>query len=262
MRILIAALGLSLFAAPAAAQQPSSDWIFGANGEDLVLEVGGGPKLTPAYEGADDYTFVPWAIVDLRYLHLPGIGTFGGGPEGGFSFGPSFRFVRARDSGDYSQLSGLSDVDFAVEVGGKAAYRYDMIRGSLAVRRGFGGHNGFVVDLGLDAVVDPTPELSVSFGPRLYLASDDYMQTYFGVTPAESAASGLAAFDPSGWLKGAGVEGEMRYALSRHWAVRGKAGYERLLADAADSPITRAGSRNQFNAAIGLTYRFGLDLFH
>jgi outer membrane scaffolding protein for murein synthesis (MipA/OmpV family) len=87
------------------------------------------------------------------------------------------------------------------------------------------------------------------------------MDTYFGVTPAESAASGLPAYDPDSWLKGAGVEGEVRYALNRHWAVRGEAGYERLLADAADSPIARTGSRNQFNAAVGLTYRFGLDLF-
>ena len=101
----------------------------------------------------------------------------------------------------------------------------------------------------------------MSVGPRVYLASDDYMDTYFGVTAAEAATSGLPAFDPDGGVKGVGVEAEARYALTRHWAIRGKAGYERLLGDAADSPISRAGSRDQFNAALGLTYRFGIDLF-
>ena len=62
-------------------------------------------------------------------------------------------------------------------------------------------------------------------------------------------------------MKGVGVEGEARYALTPHWSVVGKAGYERLIGDAADSPITEAGSENQFTAALGLTYRFGLDLF-
>ena len=129
------------------------------------------------------------------------------------------------------------------------------------LRRGFGGHDGFVAELGLNAVLEPTPELDLSFGPRLHLADDEYVDTYFGVSAAEAAASGYPAFDADGWLKGAGFEAEGRYALSRHWAIRGEAGYERLLGDAADSPITGAGSRNQFNAALGLTYTIGLDLF-
>ena len=136
-----------------------------------------------------------------------------------------------------------------------------MLEGFASLRRGFGGHDGLVAELGLDAVLQPIPRLDLNFGPRLYLANDDYFDTYFGVSAAESAASGYPVFDPEGWLKGAGFEAEGRYALSRHWAVRGEAGYERLLDDAADSPITAAGSENQFYAALGLTYTFGLNLF-
>src|SRR3954471_8672986 len=80
---------------PAAAQTPDSDWVFGANGEDFVLEVGGGIRARPAYEGADDYTLRPWPIVKLDYLHLP-FATFGG-KQTALSFSPSFRIISERD---------------------------------------------------------------------------------------------------------------------------------------------------------------------
>jgi MipA family protein len=245
----------------AVAQTPTDEWVFGANGEDLVLELGGGALVRPAYVGADDYTFHPWPIVELSFLRLPVLGTFGGGPETGLSFAPSFRFVGERDDDDYSELTGLGDVDFAVEAGGRVAYRQGMLRGFVAVRHGFGGHEGIVGETGLDLIVAPTPRLEVSGGPRLSFASDDYMDTYLGVTPAQSAASGLPAFDPDGGIKGVGVAGEAKYALTRRWSLIGEAGYERLIGDAADSPITDRGSENQFSAAIGLSYRFGLNLY-
>ncbi len=243
------------------AQQPSKDWIFGANGDDIVLEIGIGADVLPAYEGADEYEIGPWPIIAPRFVRIPGLRTFGGGADEGFGIRPSFRFVRERDASEYSDLTGLSDVDWAFEVGGTIAYRQGMLNGFATIRRGFGGHEGIVAEIGLDGVLDPAPDLELSVGPRVYLASDDYMDTYFGVTAAESTTSGYPMFDPDDWLKGAGIEAEGRYALTRHWAIRGEAGYERLLGDAADSPITGAGSRNQFHAALGLSYTFGLDLF-
>lgn len=261
VRILLAALVPLWFVSPVSAQQPSEDWIFGNNGEDLVLELGGGIALQPAYEGADAYDIEPWPIIRPRFVRIPRIGTFGGDSKDGFSFRPSFRFVDERDASDYSDLTGLNDVDWAFEAGATIGYRHGLLSGFATMRQGFGGHDGLVAELGLDANLELTPELEVSFGPRVHLASDDYLDTYFGVSAAESAASGYPVFDPDGWLKGAGFEAKGRYALTRHWAIRGEAGYERLLGDAADSPITGAGSENQFHAALGLTYTFGLNLF-
>jgi outer membrane protein len=248
---------------PAWSQEPPPppDAALGAAGEDIVLELGGGGLVGPAYEGADDYIVSPLPLVRLHYFRLPQFGAFGDGPETGFSIGPSFRFVPERDDDDYSELEGLGDVDAAFEFGATAAYRYEMWRGFATVRHGFGGHHGIVGKLGVDAVVEPTPRLSVSAGPRLHFADSDYLDTYLGVTAAQSAASGLSEFDPDGGLKGVGVEAEARFALTPRWSIVGSAGYERLVGDAADSPITGVGSENQFTAALGLTYRFGLDLF-
>lgn len=261
MRLRLAIVLTMALAGPVAAQQPTADWIFGASGEDIVLELGGGGKVRPSYEGADDYTVQPWPVVELHFLRVPFLGAVGGEPESGLSFAPSFRIVPERDDGDHPELSGLDDIDLAVELGGTLSYRMGMLRPLVTVRHGFGGHEGIIGEVGLDFVAEPRPDLSVSLGPRLHFADSDYLETYLGVTPAEEMTSSFLAFEPDGGVKGAGVEGEAKYRLTPHWAVVGKASYERLLGDAADSPIAEEGSENQFTAALGLTYRFGLDLF-
>jgi MipA family protein len=38
--------------------------------------------------------------------------------------------------------------------------------------------------------------------------------------------------------------------------------YEKLIGDAADSPITKAGDDDQLTVKLGLSYRFGLKLFN
>lgn len=75
-------------------------------------------------------------------------------------------------------------------------------------------------------------------------------------------ASGLAEGDPDGGIRGVGLAAEARYALTPQWSLVGEAGYERLTGAAAASPIAEAGNVNQFNAGIGLTCRFGLDLYN
>jgi len=230
---------------------------------DIVLEIGGGPQIRPAYEGADKYKVMPFGEFTLHYLWLPGFGEIKNGQvTDGFSFGPSFRYLSRRKSSDYTDLHGLNDVDASFEVGAKFAYTFGMFRPWVAVRHGFGGHSGVVGEAGLDLVMRPTPVTEIAFGPRTSFASSDYMETYFGVTPAESARSGLAVYSPGGGFKGVGAELRTRYEFSPQWAMVGTLIYERLIGDAADSPIVQVGDANQFTAKLGLTYRFGLKLFN
>jgi outer membrane protein len=261
MRPLLAIAAVALLAVPARAQDLPPETPLSAGADDLVLELGIGGKVVPAYEGADDYLLQPWPIAQLHYLRLPVLGDFGGGPKSGISFGPSFRYVAERDEDDYSELEGLGDVSAAYEFGATIGYRYEFVRAFVTLRQGFGGHHGLVGEVGVDAIADPMPKLTVSLGPRLGLASSDYLDTYLGVDPGQSAASGLPEFDPDGGIKGVGLEAEARYSLTPAWSVVANAGYERLVGDAADSPVTDLGSENQFTAGIGVSYRFGLDLF-
>ncbi|WP_343520101.1 MipA/OmpV family protein, partial [Sphingomonas sp.] len=89
-------------------------------------------------------------------------------------------------------------------------------------------------------------------------ADRKYHRAYFGITSADAAASGLPAYDPKGGVQAVGVAAGHLHQLSRRWGVATYARYDRLVGDAADSPVARTlGSRNQFAAGVALSYTFG-----
>jgi outer membrane protein len=55
------------------------------------------------------------------------------------------------------------------------------------------------------------------------------------------------------------MEVRARYLFNRRWGVEGVATYNRLLNDAGDSPITEAGSPDQYEFRLGITRRISLD---
>lgn len=254
--------GTAAIAADVPAAPSPMPYAVAARSYDIVLEIGGGAVVRPAYEGAGEYEISPLGLFTLHYLWLPGFGEVKNGvTREGFSFGPSIRYLSKRESNDYSDLRGLNDIDVSFEVGGKFAYTFGLFRPWVAVRHGFGGHDGIVGETGLDFIIRPNAVTEITFGPRASFASSDYMRNYFGVTPAESAVAGLRAYAPGGGFKGAGAELGVRYELNPEWALVGSLAYERLIGDAANSPIVQVGDPNQITATLGLTYRFALKLF-
>jgi outer membrane protein len=86
-------------------------------------------------------------------------------------------------------------------------------------------------------------------------ASDDYMETYFDVTPADSARSGLPVFSASDGFKDVGVKVVLAYSITERWDLGGIASFKRLLNDAEDSPVVDdAGDENQFIAGLYVSY--------
>ena len=83
----------------------------------IDLEVGLGGGVSPAFFGSDSYILSPVPVIRIKRLTLPSGRTFGGGPETGFSIGPSFDFIGKRSAGDHPELAGLNDIDAAVELG-------------------------------------------------------------------------------------------------------------------------------------------------
>jgi outer membrane protein len=231
---------------------------------DLIIELGAGAQVRPDYPGAKNYEVWPTGFVTLHYLQLPGFGVVHNARTAvqGWSFGPSFNWQSKRKTSDYPELFGLNDVDATFELGAKVGYTFDWIRPWVAARYGLGGHSGIVGETGLDFIFRASPALLWSVGPRATFANRDYMETYFGVTPAESALSGtLAAYSPGGGFKSVGAEFNARYEFAPNWAVRGEFIYEKLIGDASDSPIVQVGDANQYTAKLGLTYVFHLKLF-
>ncbi len=234
---------LSAADAPADHQSP----VYG-----IQVELGVGAVVDPKYEGADDYDVSPFPVIRLEQLTLDSL-SIGGERALGLSLRPSFRFIGKRKSSQVDGLTGLPGIDTAVELGMGLIYEQEHWRVFGNIRHGVTGHDGLVGELGADLIYRPDTEWTISLGPRLSFADETYTDKYFGV-PAGIA--GAAAYNPDGGLKSAGIEALARYQVTPAWAVEGTFGWMRLVGDAADSPITRAGDDDQFIGRIGIMRRF------
>ena len=76
----------------------------------------------------------------------------------------------------------------------------------------------------------------------------------FGITAAQSAASGLDETRLSGGFRSLGVNYNYRHYINDNWQVFGEALYEQFSSDVQDSPIAR--SNYEAEVSIGLLYVF------
>ena len=211
---------------------------------DLSLDVGAGVELGPKYPGADEGETTPWLI--LRN---------GAAAEGqGFSISPSFGFKGKRDASDGDALAGLDEIDRTVELGIRLGYGLGPLSTYATARRGFGGHEGITGAVGAKYRSELSPELTLWSGVQAVYGNGAFNDTYFGVTAAESAASGLPETSIGGGFNEAALIFEARYALGDATALLGEVRYARLIGDAADSPVVQEDY--QPSLRLGLVRRF------
>jgi len=235
--------------------QPASDFAF-------VLGVGIG--TAPVYEGAAEYGVSFSPIIEVQRFRIPGLIDIGGGEDvGGLSFAPSFSIASKRVSAEHIALVGLNDVEATYALGARIGYELvlnDVLRGELygAARYAVGGAEGFIGEAGVDITAKLTPQLEVVGGPMISFASKNYMDTYFGVTAGEAAATGgrLGAYNPNGGVKSFGVQLAARYEIAPDTFLSAKGSYSGFVGDALASPIVISGSQHQFTAGLGLARRF------
>ena len=238
----------------------SAGGAFDAATPDIVMTLRAGVQVSPSYFGSDDYELGPDLAARFDYVRFPGGFEYGSSRTVGFRTGwgvqGSFRYIGERDD---DAIEGLDDIPWSVEAGLGLGYEQRNWRAFADVRYGFVGHNTFVGELGADAIAYPIEGLTLTAGPRFQFGTDSFAQTYFGISTSESVASGLDFYDASGGLLATGVEVGARYLFNERWGVEGAIGYDRLVNDAAGSPITAQGSADQYTARIGITRRISLD---
>ena len=227
----------------------------------FVFTLRGGVESSPDYFGSDDYDVGADVGFSFNYLALRNGREFGNpdpwADSMGLSFGGSFRFIEDRDTDDFDELAGLDDIDATVELGASVRYGLENFAAFGEVRRGFGGHEGWVGEIGADAILRPTDRLRLSLGPRVFFGDEDYSNTYFGVSVDEASAS-LPAYDLDGGVVSAGVEFGARYQINDLWGVEGAVTWEKFQNEAADSPIVEQGDDEQWGVRFGLTRVFSI----
>lgn len=223
-----------------------------------------GPQLTPRFPGSNEVRVTP--LVDLSLTRGDTPFAFEAADEsfgiplikvGGLKIGPAANFEGSRRRNE-TDLP-VDEVGTTVELGGMAEFWLGRgVRFHGEVRQGVNGHGGLISNLGFDYVARDGDKWLFSLGPRVALSDSKFQDAYFGVNAAAAARTGLATYDPDGGVHAVGASATALYQFTPRWGIYGYAKYDRLIGDAADSPIIRViGSRNQLSGGAALTFTFG-----
>ncbi len=230
-----------------------SDWDF---------TIGAGAGFGPDYEGSDDYGVGAMPVLeaswrdDTFFVSVDrGIGTTLLRSEH-FSGGVSLNYDWGRDEGDNSALRGLGDIEAGLEGTAFAEIDLGTYAFELDITQDLSGEDkGLLANFSAEYRHSFFDErLWISAGPSVSWASEDYMQSYFGVNNKQASRSRYSQHDTDAGFKDVGLNLGAMYSFDENWAMIGSVGYARLLGDAADSPFVE--SENQFSGGLAITYNF------
>jgi len=253
--------------------------------DETWATIGLGAGLVPSYAGSNDYIAFPLPLIAGR---VGGVGISPNGP--GFvldlnpgkpglaprkgariAFGPAFRFRNDRNNRISDEVvARAGELDAALEVGANVAVSipnvvkpFDALSIGVQARRDvLGAHEGWAIEpqVGYRALVGKAFTLQAQ--ASVEIVTDRFADFYFSVTPAQSAANGLAQFRADGGVNRIGKTAILAYDLDRNplnggWSLTGVGGYSRLLGDGADTPYTSVrGDANQFILGGGVAFTF------
>lgn len=262
-RLTALALAAAVLATPAFAQvsDTQSD---SAEKEPRRVRVGLGAQVTPNYPGSDKVNLRPFWDVSLArgsepFAYEAADESFGVPiiRTRQFEIGPAVAIEGSRRKSETGP--GIDEVGLTIEAGAFADVWFsDSVRLHVEGRKGINGHRALIGEAGVDYVARDGDNWLFAIGPRIAASDGKYQRTYFGVTPTESAATGIAAYRPGGGIHSAGATASFQYQFTPTWGIMSYAKFDRLVGDAERSPLVRErGSKNQLSGGLALTYTFG-----
>lgn len=225
------------------------------DGDRITIGIGG--LYAPAYQGADDYRFQPLPMINAKWGRFfvnfqDGIGanlvdsgdvTVGVGltPVGGY---------RAKDAPD-----GIGKLSLGLGGRGFVKLRQGGFEATLAATKVITGNTGGVIaDASLAYPITASNKLTLIPSIGTTWADRKHNNRYFGVTAAQSAASGLPQYRAGSGLVDAKAGLTVVYRLTDRIGVMAVGGVSSLLGDAKDSPIVH--HKTQPYGLFAVTYSF------
>ena len=238
--------------------------LFEPNLPDWRVVLGTAADVQPIYDGARAYRLQGGPVINIQYRDIAFAST---GDGIGFNFlrGDHYRFGVAvaydrgrRERDDYTNLRGMGDIPAApaVKLFGTTVLskKFPLIL-RVDARQIVGGADGAVADVG---VYMPLPGSSKKFvmfaGPSITFATHRYLQSKFGVTPAQSLASGHPVFDPNAGEAAIGVGFSATRFITDHWLLNLDAAISKLKGSPGVSPITERTTQREI--AMSLDYQW------
>ncbi|KQR81726.1 hypothetical protein ASG35_05390 [Burkholderia sp. Leaf177] len=251
--IPLVAASACLATGAAHAGEPTAD-------SDWKISIGPGLYVFPKFPGSSQLQVLPFPVQDISWKDR----VFSQGPDvlgvnvlrgEDYHVGMSVSFdFQSRSASDDSRLKGLPDVHYGPKLRLFADYTWWAFTGAAAVYQDIAG-----TGQGLTAMADmfvsaPIGNMLISVGPGLTWANATYTRTLFGISPQESATSGLSHYDTASGLRDVHFNVNANYKISQHWSANVSAVVGRLERYAAGSPITER--RLDLNGVASVLYRF------
>ena len=173
----------------------------------------------------------------------------------GYRFGRDSSSPGLTSTSDGSpRLAGLANVDGTFDAGLAGHVSLLGVPVFAQVRSALSGQQGTLVNVGCFLPVSPVSTLELIFLPTLTWANARQMRAFYGVTPAESVASGFAVYTPGAAWENASLEISADWSAGDRVHLIASFAYQRLLAAAAASPLVQ--TRNQTSALAGVAWSF------
>jgi outer membrane scaffolding protein for murein synthesis (MipA/OmpV family) len=252
---LIAAALLCSAAAPAFAELSNDSMI------------GPGVRSRPAYDGAEAQRGE--VVPVIRYLGEPLFvrstqGVLEGGLRmslaPGLHIGAQVAYEPGRRKSESAFLGnrGVPDLDRGASVG--AQFEWDHKFGIVPVtllgrvRQNVDTDRGAQADLRLSVGVFQSGRLGLGLFTQGTWGSSDALSSMYGITPAESATTGLRAYSPGSGFMYASVGLLWSIDITPKWVAVGNFELRRLGREARDSPLAERSTNHYLSA--GVAYKF------
>lgn len=219
-----------------------------------VLTLGGGVDVAPRYSGSDKSRVTAAQVVDYAMANgffistTRGLGY--GNRVGNLDYSAALSNRAGRKDRDVSSdsiasgsdyLRGMGDVKGSAVVVPGLGYRVtDWLNVQLQAEVPVSERdNGEAVHFGIASPLYTSPENSVTLALTGSWGSSKYMQTYYGVSAAQSAASGFARHDAGSGIYAYSLNLDWTHKLTSRWSLLAAAGVTQLTGEAGDSPIVQ-----------------------
>ena len=221
--------------------------------------------VQPVYDGSRAYRLQGGPVINIHYRDIAFISTGEGlgynllrGDHYQLGIGVTYDLGR-KEKDDLTNLHGMGNIG-AAPVGKifgtwVLSRHFPMIL-RVNARQFAGGAQGAVGDA---SVYLPLPGSSHTFvmfaGPSITLATHHYLQTLYGVTPAQSLLSGHPVYEiPRDGTSAAGVGFSASKFLTEHWILNLDTAINQIRGNASRSPLVER--RTQRIIALSIDYQW------